>query len=195
MAGCVGVPTGVVRTSRVGIREFLRAPAQVTGKGVRIAVVDGGFPAHPDIASDGCRDVFLVSDDAGRSAAAGGSLPGSVAQPFSRTPGCGGGRRFGNAGGCPLRRRRARSGPVPGGCMRGCRKRQVQRPGVALAKLGTPSHSRGRHGYLWRPSLPPAIRRTTRALRAGSRGWRGTEARTFRHAFAFPHGVLLGGAR
>ncbi|WP_404458912.1 S8 family serine peptidase [Sutcliffiella horikoshii] len=42
------------------IREFLDIPKNVTGKGVKIAIVDGGFYCHPDIISNKQRDVFLV---------------------------------------------------------------------------------------------------------------------------------------
>lgn len=44
----------------IPLRAFLGIPAALTGKGIRIAVVDGDFPAHPDIASSGSRTTLLV---------------------------------------------------------------------------------------------------------------------------------------
>lgn len=34
------------------IREFLQIPKELTGKNVGIAVIDGSFPNHPDIAAN-----------------------------------------------------------------------------------------------------------------------------------------------
>lgn len=42
------------------IREFLEIPKDVTGKGVKIAIIDGKFPCHPDIISNRQREIFLV---------------------------------------------------------------------------------------------------------------------------------------
>ncbi|WP_158606915.1 S8 family serine peptidase [Paenibacillus ginsengarvi] len=42
------------------LRKFLDVPANVTGKGVRIAIIDGDFPAHPDISTDAVRKTYLV---------------------------------------------------------------------------------------------------------------------------------------
>ncbi|MFD0713094.1 S8 family serine peptidase [Paenibacillus sp. GCM10027626] len=42
------------------IREFLRIPEELTGKNVGIAVVDGRFPNHPDIAANACRNTYIV---------------------------------------------------------------------------------------------------------------------------------------
>ncbi|SDX04796.1 S8 family serine peptidase [Paenibacillus sp. CF384] len=42
------------------IREFLRIPEELTGKGVGIAIVDGSFPNHPDIATNVRRNSYLV---------------------------------------------------------------------------------------------------------------------------------------
>ena len=43
------------------LRDFLQVPAELTGKGVRIAVVDGKFPNHPDISTDSHRTTHIVS--------------------------------------------------------------------------------------------------------------------------------------
>ena len=37
------------------LRECLRLPEALTGRGVGIALVDGSFAAHPDVSSDGRR--------------------------------------------------------------------------------------------------------------------------------------------
>jgi len=50
----------VPRVAWASIREFLSIPADVTGRGVTIAVVDGDFPPHPDIACDARRETLLV---------------------------------------------------------------------------------------------------------------------------------------
>ncbi len=42
------------------LRDFLRVPGELTGKGVRIAVVDGDFPSHPDITSNERRTTWKV---------------------------------------------------------------------------------------------------------------------------------------
>ncbi|MFC3767391.1 S8 family serine peptidase [Paenibacillus sp. GCM10012303] len=42
------------------IRNFLQIPHHLTGKGVGIAVVDGRFPNHPDIAATSRRNTYLV---------------------------------------------------------------------------------------------------------------------------------------
>jgi serine protease AprX len=42
------------------LRDFLHVPEILTGKGVRIAIVDGDFPTHPDITTNSEREVFLV---------------------------------------------------------------------------------------------------------------------------------------
>jgi hypothetical protein len=42
------------------LRNFLRVPDELTGKGVRIAVVDGEFQNHPDISTDERRTTHLV---------------------------------------------------------------------------------------------------------------------------------------
>ncbi|MGM0878967.1 MAG: S8 family serine peptidase [Bacillota bacterium] len=42
------------------IRDFLDIPKSFTGKGVTIAIVDGGFYSHPDIISNQSRNTFLV---------------------------------------------------------------------------------------------------------------------------------------
>lgn len=42
------------------IRQFLRIPAHLTGKDVAIAVVDGRFPNHPDLASHSRRSTYVV---------------------------------------------------------------------------------------------------------------------------------------
>ncbi len=42
------------------IREFLRVPESLTGKAVRIALVDGEFTAHPDVASSPTRAVYQI---------------------------------------------------------------------------------------------------------------------------------------
>ena len=42
------------------LRDFLGVPDEFTGKGVRIAVVDGDFPSHPDITTNGQRTTYKV---------------------------------------------------------------------------------------------------------------------------------------
>ncbi|MDE2887222.1 MAG: S8 family serine peptidase [Gemmatimonadota bacterium] len=42
------------------LREFLRVPRELTGKNVRIAVIDGEFPHHPDISTNNRRTTYLV---------------------------------------------------------------------------------------------------------------------------------------
>ena len=42
------------------LRDFLRVPGELTGRGVRIAVVDGDFPSHPDITSNEQRTTWKV---------------------------------------------------------------------------------------------------------------------------------------
>lgn len=42
------------------LRDFLQVPAELTGKGVRIAVVDGRFPNHPDISTNRHRTTHIV---------------------------------------------------------------------------------------------------------------------------------------
>lgn len=42
------------------IRSFLAIPDHLTGKNVNIAVIDGIFPHHPDIASNKRRETYLV---------------------------------------------------------------------------------------------------------------------------------------
>lgn len=42
------------------LREFLRVPRELTGNNVRIAVIDGEFPHHPDICTNDRRTSFLV---------------------------------------------------------------------------------------------------------------------------------------
>jgi hypothetical protein len=42
------------------IRDFLDIPKNVTGKGVNIAILDGGFTCHPDIISNENRNTYLV---------------------------------------------------------------------------------------------------------------------------------------
>jgi serine protease AprX len=42
------------------LRDFLRIPAELTGKGIRIAVLDGDFPNHPDITTNERRTVYKV---------------------------------------------------------------------------------------------------------------------------------------
>lgn len=42
------------------IRNYLRIPFDLTGKGVGIAIVDGSFPNHPDIASSPQRNTYVV---------------------------------------------------------------------------------------------------------------------------------------
>ncbi|MBI3973094.1 MAG: S8 family serine peptidase [Chloroflexi bacterium] len=43
------------------IRRFLRVPEHLTGRGVCIALVDGSFTSHPDVASNQTRTTFLVN--------------------------------------------------------------------------------------------------------------------------------------
>ena len=42
------------------LRDFLSVPDELTGKGVRIAVVDGDFPSHPDITTNEQRTTYKV---------------------------------------------------------------------------------------------------------------------------------------
>ena len=42
------------------LRDFLRVPGELTGKNVRIAVIDGEFPTHPDISTNERRTSYLV---------------------------------------------------------------------------------------------------------------------------------------
>ena len=42
------------------LRDFLNVPDELTGKGVRIAVVDGDFPNHPDISTNQHRTTYKV---------------------------------------------------------------------------------------------------------------------------------------
>jgi len=42
------------------LRDFLRVPAELTGKGIRIAVIDGEFPNHPDITTNEGRTTHIV---------------------------------------------------------------------------------------------------------------------------------------
>ncbi|MBI3971770.1 MAG: S8 family serine peptidase [Chloroflexi bacterium] len=42
------------------LREILDVPADLTGKGIRIAVVDGTFTGHPDVATNAARHTYLV---------------------------------------------------------------------------------------------------------------------------------------
>ncbi len=42
------------------MRQFLRVPRELTGKDIRIAVIDGEFPHHPDISTDERRTTYLV---------------------------------------------------------------------------------------------------------------------------------------
>ena len=42
------------------LRQFLRVPIELTGKNVRIAVIDGEFPHHPDICTNDRRTSHLV---------------------------------------------------------------------------------------------------------------------------------------
>ncbi|GIP26399.1 hypothetical protein J23TS9_15290 [Paenibacillus sp. J23TS9] len=42
------------------IRDFLHIPKSITGRGVKIAIIDGGFYGHPDIISNHIRNSFLV---------------------------------------------------------------------------------------------------------------------------------------
>ena len=42
------------------LRDFLSVPDELTGKGVRIAVVDGDFPSHPDITTNERRTTYKV---------------------------------------------------------------------------------------------------------------------------------------
>ncbi len=42
------------------LRDFLGVPDEFTGKGVRIAVVDGDFPSHPDITTNEQRTTYKV---------------------------------------------------------------------------------------------------------------------------------------
>jgi len=47
------------------IREFLEIPEHLTGKDVNIAIIDGKFPSHPDIASNHRRNTYIVKTCAG----------------------------------------------------------------------------------------------------------------------------------
>ncbi|GIP26118.1 hypothetical protein J23TS9_12480 [Paenibacillus sp. J23TS9] len=42
------------------IRDFLHIPKNITGKGVKISIIDGSFYCHPDIISNHNRNSFLV---------------------------------------------------------------------------------------------------------------------------------------
>ena len=42
------------------LRDFLGVPDELTGKGIRIAVVDGDFPSHPDITTNEQRTTYKV---------------------------------------------------------------------------------------------------------------------------------------
>ena len=42
------------------LRDFLQVPIELTGKDVRIAVIDGEFPSHPDISTDERRTTYMV---------------------------------------------------------------------------------------------------------------------------------------
>ena len=42
------------------LRDFLNVPDELSGKGVRIAVIDGDFPNHPDITTNDRRTVYKV---------------------------------------------------------------------------------------------------------------------------------------
>ncbi|MCY3773272.1 MAG: S8 family serine peptidase [Gemmatimonadetes bacterium] len=42
------------------LRDFLNVPEELTGKGVRIAIVDGDFPNHPDITTNPHRTTYKV---------------------------------------------------------------------------------------------------------------------------------------
>ncbi len=42
------------------LRDFLRVSGELTGKNVRIAVMDGEFPNHPDISTNERRTSYLV---------------------------------------------------------------------------------------------------------------------------------------
>ena len=42
------------------LRDFLSVPDELMGKGVRIAVVDGDFPSHPDITTNEQRTTYKV---------------------------------------------------------------------------------------------------------------------------------------
>ncbi len=43
------------------LRDFLRVPIELTGKNVRIAVIDGEFPNHPDISTNERRTSYLIT--------------------------------------------------------------------------------------------------------------------------------------
>ncbi len=47
------------------IRRFLEIPEHLTGKDVNIAIIDGKFPPHPDIATNEGRNTFLVKTSNG----------------------------------------------------------------------------------------------------------------------------------
>lgn len=42
------------------IRSFLEIPSDITGKGVKIAIIDSKFPSHPDIISNLQRTTYLI---------------------------------------------------------------------------------------------------------------------------------------
>ncbi|MXW78075.1 MAG: S8 family serine peptidase [Gemmatimonadetes bacterium] len=42
------------------LRDFLSVPDELTGRGVRIAIVDGDFPSHPDITTNEQRTTYKV---------------------------------------------------------------------------------------------------------------------------------------
>ena len=60
------------------LREFLRIPRELTGRNVRIAVVDGEFPKHPDICTNDRRTSCLVP---------GMSEPDASPEVFTAEPG------------------------------------------------------------------------------------------------------------
>lgn len=64
------------------LREFLRVPRELTGKNIRIAVIDGEFPHHPDICTNDRRTSYLVP---------GMSEPDAQPEVFEAEPGPWGG--------------------------------------------------------------------------------------------------------
>ncbi|MBP1989510.1 S8 family serine peptidase [Paenibacillus eucommiae] len=42
------------------IRQFLDVPSDLTGRGVKIAIIDANFPSHPDISANETRNSFIV---------------------------------------------------------------------------------------------------------------------------------------
>lgn len=50
------------------IRGFLDMPKDVTGKGVKIAIIDGLFPPHPDIVSNEHRNTYVVKSSSSNQA-------------------------------------------------------------------------------------------------------------------------------